>query len=90
MIYRYIERGDLAAVRVGSHWRMRAGDVLALARRRTEQADAIDTGLAAALEAGSQAGRRADAKQAWQQASPAEREETRDLVSDILDPHRPS
>ncbi len=90
MIYRYIERGDLAAVRVGSHWRMRAGDVLALARCRTEQADAIDTGLADALEAGSQAGRRVDAKQAWQQASAAEREEARDLVADILDPHRPS
>jgi hypothetical protein len=31
-----------------------------------------------------------DAKQAWQQASAAEREEARDLVADILDPHRPS
>jgi excisionase family DNA binding protein len=88
MVYRYIERGDLAAVRVGSHWRMRAGDVLALARLRSEQAEAIDTGVAAALEAGGQAGRSVDAKQAWQQASTAEREETRDLVEDILDPHR--
>jgi excisionase family DNA binding protein len=90
MIYRYIERGDLSATRVGSHWRLRAGDVLALARRRAEQAEAIDTGTAAALEAGAQAGRRVDAKHAWQQASTADRDETRDLVADILDPHQPS
>jgi excisionase family DNA binding protein len=88
MIYRYIERGDLAAVRVGSHWRMRAGDVLALAQRRAEQAEAIDNGIAAALEAGGQTGRCVDAKQAWQQATTAEREETRDLVADIIDPDR--
>ena len=88
MIYRYIERGDLAAVRVGSHWRMRAGDVLALAQRRAEQAEAIDNGIAAALEAGGQTGRRVDAKQAWQQATAAEREETRHLVADIVNPDR--
>jgi excisionase family DNA binding protein len=90
MVYRYIERGDLDAVRVGSHWRMRAGDVLALARRRAEQAEAIDTGVAAALDAGGQTGRQIDAKQAWRQASAADRDETRDLVADILDPHPPS
>ncbi len=90
MIYRYIERGDLSAVRVGSHWRMRAGDVLALARRRAELAEAIDAGVAVALEAGGQAGRHVDAKHAWQQASTADREESRELVADILDPHRPS
>jgi excisionase family DNA binding protein len=90
MVYRYIERGDLAAVRVGSHWRMRAGDVLALVRRRAEQAQAIDAGVAAALEAGGQAGRHLDAKQAWRQASTAERKESRDLVADILDPRRSS
>jgi len=83
MIYRYIERGDLSAVRVGTHWRMRAGDVVALARHRAEQAAAI----AAALEAGDQAGRHLDVKHAWQQATATEREEARDLVADILDPH---
>lgn len=87
MVYRYIERGDLSAVRIGSHWRMRAGDVLALAQRRAEQSEAIDNGIAAALEAGGQTGRRIDAKQAWQQATDAEREEARDLVADLLDPH---
>jgi excisionase family DNA binding protein len=61
MIYRYIERGDLSAVRVGTHWRMRAGDVIALARHRAEQAEALDTAIAAALEAGDQAGRHMDA-----------------------------
>jgi excisionase family DNA binding protein len=90
MIYRYIERGDLDAVRVGSHWRMRAADVLALAQRRAEQADAIDSGVAAALKAGDQTGRQIDAKRAWQQASTAERDETRDLIADILDPPPPS
>lgn len=90
MVYRYIERGDLDAVRVGSHWRIRAGDVLALARRRAEQAEAIDTGVDLALAAGGQAGRRVDAKRAWQEASAAEREETRDLVADILYPLPPS
>lgn len=85
MVYRYIERGDLDAVRVGSHWRMRAGDVLALARRRSEQAEAIDAGVATALKAGDQTGRQVDTKTAWQQSSPAERDETRDLIADILD-----
>jgi excisionase family DNA binding protein len=90
MIYRYIERGDLDAVRVGSHWRMRAGDVLALARRRAEQAEAIDTGFATALDAGGQTGRQVDAPRAWHDASPAERQETRDLVADLLDPPTPA
>lgn len=89
MVYRYIERGDLTAVRVGSHWRMRAGDVLTLARHRAEQAEAIDNGVATALEAGNQTGRRVDAKQAWQQATATEREETRNIIADILDPDRP-
>jgi excisionase family DNA binding protein len=89
MVYRYIERGDLDAVRVGSHWRMRAGDVLALARRRAEQAEAIDTGFVTALDAGAQAGRQVDAKDAWHRATDAEREDTRALVADILDPHTP-
>jgi excisionase family DNA binding protein len=64
MIYRYIECGDLSAVRVGTQWRMRAGDVVALARHRAEQAEAIDMAIAAALEAGDQAGRHVDAKHA--------------------------
>jgi excisionase family DNA binding protein len=87
MVYRYIERGDVDAVRVGSHWRMRAGDILALARRRAEQAEVIDVALAAALDAGDQAGRHVDAKQAWRDATPVERDETRELVADILDPN---
>ncbi|MBN1170581.1 MAG: helix-turn-helix domain-containing protein [Micromonosporaceae bacterium] len=91
MVYRFIERGDLPAVRVGSHWRMRAGDVLALARRRAEQAEAIDTGMVAALEAGGQTGRPLDAKRAWQETHAEDRQETRDLVADILDPrHQPT
>lgn len=90
MVYRYIERGDLDAVRVGSHWRMRAGDVLALVRRRAEQADAIDAGVAAALKASDPAGRRVDAKGAWQQASTAERDETRDLIATFSTPPRAS
>jgi excisionase family DNA binding protein len=90
MVYRYIERGDLAAVRVGSHWRIRAANVLALARRRAEQAEAIDVGVTAALEAGGQAGRQVDAKRTWRDASAAEQNETRDMIADILDPHHSS
>lgn len=90
MVYRYIERGDLSAVRVGSHWRIRAGDVLTLVRRRAEQAEAIDTGFAAGLEAGGQSGRRVEAKQAWREATAAQREEDRALVVDILYPRRRS
>lgn len=89
MVYRYIERGNLHAVRVGTHWRMRAGDVLDLVRQRADQAEMIDTGFAAALDSGAQAGRHIDAKGAWQQATETEREDTRALVADILDPDTP-
>ena len=54
MIYRYIERGELDADLVGSHWCIRARDVVRLARRRVGQANAIEAGFAAALDAGSQ------------------------------------
>ncbi len=84
MVYRYIESGDLAATRVGSHWRLRAGHVLALARRRSAQAAAIDEGFATALAEGSR--RRVNARRAWKEASAGEREFARELVADLLDP----
>lgn len=89
MVYRYIEAGDLQATRVGSHWRIRAGDVLALARRRREQAEAIDEGFAGALATGGQQGRRVDAKGAWRQASEEERDVTRSLVADVMSSDEP-
>ncbi|MGW9350481.1 helix-turn-helix domain-containing protein [Nocardiopsis flavescens] len=45
MVYRFIERGDLAATRVGTHWRLLTADVLALAEHRTRLAESVETGL---------------------------------------------
>jgi excisionase family DNA binding protein len=83
MIYRYIETGELRASRVGSHWRLRAGDVVALARRRAEQAEAIDSGFAIAISEDYH--HKVDAKRAWTDATDEERRFARELVSDLLD-----
>ena len=51
MVYRFIERGDLEATRVGTHWRLSTADVLALAERRSLLMDRVDTGFDRVTEA---------------------------------------
>lgn len=52
MVYRLIERGDLPAARVGSHWRLRTADVVELADRRRVDLDFVEHRLSHAVEVG--------------------------------------
>ncbi|MCP3799329.1 helix-turn-helix domain-containing protein [Allokutzneria sp. A3M-2-11 16] len=77
MVYRLIDRGDLTAIQVGSHRRLRAVDVVDLARSRAAAAAVVDAGFAAALRTGHATGEStkadADAKAAWREADGEER-----------------
>jgi excisionase family DNA binding protein len=89
-VYRYIESGELGATRVGSHWRLRAGEVLAFAGRRAVQAMTIDAGFAAALDSAGGSGRLIDAKQAWHEATDEERRQAEAMVADLSSHEHPS
>ncbi|MBB6119714.1 helix-turn-helix domain-containing protein [Nocardiopsis algeriensis] len=84
MVYRFIERGDLAATRVGTHWRLLTADVLALAERRTRLADGVDTGLdhvARAMTSSRQGTAAKDgAKESWRAATPEQKEASLERV----------
>ncbi len=84
MVYRFIERGDLTATRVGTHWRLLTADVLALAERRTRLADGVDTGLdhvAQAMTSSRQGTAAKDgAKESWRAATPEQKEASLERV----------
>ncbi|OLT30369.1 hypothetical protein BJF83_08755 [Nocardiopsis sp. CNR-923] len=84
MVYRFIERGDVNATRVGTHWRLLAADVLALAERRTRLIDGVDTGLDQVADAMASSGRGAatkdGAKESWRAATPEQKEASLERV----------
>ena len=80
MVYRLIERGDLPATRVGTHWRVRSADVLALSERRRVDLDFVESRLDHAVEVGASHGDAAsngDAKSQWTALSSEEKERGR-------------
>ncbi|WP_304450901.1 helix-turn-helix domain-containing protein [Nocardiopsis sp. YSL2] len=84
MVYRFIERGDLPATRVGTHWRLQTADVLALAERRTRLADSVDTGLdhvAQSMASSDQGTSASDgAKESWRAATAEQKEASLERV----------
>jgi excisionase family DNA binding protein len=84
MVYRLIERGDLAATRVGSHWRIRTAQVMDLAHRRQVDLGFVGERLDIAIETGADSHDRGalpgDAKSDWQSLSDAEKEAALDRV----------
>jgi excisionase family DNA binding protein len=78
MVYRFIERGDLAATRVGAHWRMRTADVIELGERRHADLAFVAERLDITVESGAATHHRApmsgNAKSDWQALSDEEKE----------------
>jgi len=79
-VYRLIERGDLPAHRVGSHYRLDIADVLALVDRRAQLAASVDTGLATLHATPVEGDGSTDAKSAWSTADDERRAEALDRV----------
>jgi len=83
MVYRLIERGDLPATRVGTHWRVRTADVLSLAERRRVDLDFVESRLDRAIEVGASHGDAVaggDAKSQWAALSDEEKDAATERV----------
>ncbi|WP_155989011.1 helix-turn-helix domain-containing protein [Nocardiopsis sp. CNT312] len=83
MVYRFIERGDLDATRVGTHWRLVAADVLALADRRSRLTSEVDAGLQRVTEVMASRDDEVsglDAKESWRSAGEGRREASLERV----------
>jgi len=78
MVYRFIERGDLPATRVGAHWRMQTADVMDLGQRRQADLAFVAKRLDITIEASAAAHQRGsvqgDAKSDWQALSDEEKD----------------
>ncbi|MDT0330420.1 helix-turn-helix domain-containing protein [Nocardiopsis lambiniae] len=77
MVYRFIERGELEATRVGTHWRLSTTDVIALVERRSLLMDRVDTGFDQVTEAmlsqQKNTPTKGDAEEGWRTAAPEQR-----------------
>ncbi|RKS07807.1 excisionase family DNA binding protein [Nocardiopsis sp. Huas11] len=84
MVYRFIERGDLEATRVGTHWRLSTTDVIALAERRSLLMDRVDTGFDRVTEAmlsqQKSSTAKGDAEESWRTATPEEKKRSLERV----------
>lgn len=77
MVYRFIERGDLDATRIGTHWRLLSADVLALAGHRARLAEKVDAGFDRIAEVMTsrmeQSASDQDAKESWREVDAEQR-----------------